>query len=782
MWKKEIIRAVCTLPGLLFSIIVPARDLPVLPVDKSVSKEVFPDGLTCYVVSNGSEKGFADFTILDRSAEQGKETVFSFEDVIVSDEVATDSLLISMMNIIEDSGAPANHAIVICGDINASKVRDKLRYMSYMIEASEPMSMPEYVWDGDGKVRVASHCDSTSGFTTISLDWNVPRVPKEFNGTVQNAIYDKTVWELGVIAETGISLGLFRENIPMADFTYSHKGSYEDLEDEHFSLSLTVENKNAVPADSICREVLANIAAGEIIEWDYAIAHSSYIRNMESLTSVAKDNSYYTDMCRRSFLYGAPLVSEKEILNFHKSKDLSHSSRKKLFEGIAHALIDIDTPPVPVADVTVGFMLADTTALPVQSLIKTRVRSSKKDPMSGGVLWTFDNGFKVIYKKMPSDNVMYYALALNGGYGDISDLRGGEGAFISDYLDMCKISGIPGRDFKTLMTVAGVTMDTRVGLSNTVISGSAYDNNIDLVMKGLLAIANDRSQDTLSVARYIEQENTRLKYKGPGVKARIDSLMCPEYRYSSYKRYDVLTDTTADKAEVFFCRQMSQMNDGVLVLVGDMDEVSLRKKLQYYVGEFRTSRSYSAKNRVQYQPVSGESTYHVTSDRNELVIAMSTPLPMTAETRIACEVASLHLNHALNEISEENLEIQMSQSHRIFPDERYNVMVEVRHKDGSPISLETLWTLRPLMSELSDDVIDASRLKAYKENLKNRYAMKMESQEYWLRAIIMRHLDGKDFTTSYASWIDSVDSEKVQSVFSALDDGTRIEYIMIKNK
>lgn len=782
MWKKEIISVVCALPGLLFSIIVPAQNLPNLPVDKSVSKEVFPDGLTCYVASNGSEKGFADFTILDRAAESGKETVLSLEDMIVSDEVATDSLLISMMNIIEDSGAPADHAIVICGDVNVSEIRNKLRYMSYMIEASEPISMPEYMWDGEGKVRVASHCDSISGFTTISLAWNVPRVPKEFNGTVQNAIYDKTVWELGVIAEAGISLGLFRENIPMADFAYSHKGSYENLGDEHFSISLTVENENAAPADSICREVLANIAAGEIIEWDYALAHNSYVRNMESLTSAAKDNSYYTDMCRRAFLYGAPLVSEKEILNFHKSKDLSYSSRKQIFEGIAHALIDIDTPPVPVADVTVGFMLADTTALPSSSLIRTRVKSSKKDPMSGGVLWTFDNGFKVIYKQMPSDNVMYYSLALNGGFGDIPDLSGGEGAFISDYLDMCTISGISGRSFKNLMNVAGVTMNTRVGLSNTVISGSAYDNNIDLVMRGLLAIANDRSQDSTAVARYIEQENIRLKYKGSGIKARIDSLMCPEYRYSPYKRYGVFTDNTADKADEFFYRQMSRMNDGILVLVGDMDESLLRKKLQYYVGEFRTVRSYSSKNRVQYQPVSGESTYHVASDRNELVIAMSAPLPMTAETRMTCEIASMHLNHVLNEISGDDLEIRMYQSQRIFPEERYNVMIEVKHKDGSPVSLETLWALRPLMSKLSDEVIDTTRLKAYKENLKNRYAMKMKSQEYWLRAIIMRHLDGKDFTTSYASWIDSVDSEKLQSVFSAMEGGSRIEYIMIKNK
>jgi hypothetical protein len=40
---------------------------------------------------------------------------------------------------------------------------------------------------------------------------------------------------------------------------------------------------------------------------------------------------------------------------------------------------------------------------------------------------------------MPTDGVLHYSLAMNGGYAGIPDLASGEGAFMSDYLDLCTI-------------------------------------------------------------------------------------------------------------------------------------------------------------------------------------------------------------------------------------------------------------------------------------------------------------------------------------------------------
>ena len=61
----------------------------------------------------------------------------------------------------------------------------------------------------------------------------------------------------------------------------------------------------------------------------------------------------------------------------------------------------------------------------------------------------------------------------------------------------------------------------------------------------------------------------------------------------------------ADKVEGFLDDMSSRMNDGVLVLVGDMDEERLKKLLSEYAGGFRTQDVAFRRPVVRYQPVSG---------------------------------------------------------------------------------------------------------------------------------------------------------------------------------
>jgi hypothetical protein len=52
---------------LLFSITVPAQDIPVLPDDPSVLKGVMPNGMSYYLISNAGVAGVADFALVQRT-------------------------------------------------------------------------------------------------------------------------------------------------------------------------------------------------------------------------------------------------------------------------------------------------------------------------------------------------------------------------------------------------------------------------------------------------------------------------------------------------------------------------------------------------------------------------------------------------------------------------------------------------------------------------------------------------------------------------------------------
>ena len=378
---------------------------------------------------------------------------------------------------------------------------------------------------------------------------------------------------------------------------------------------------------------------------------------------------------------------------------------------------------------------------------------------------------------MPTSGVLYYTFALSGGYGDIKDLAKGEGAYMSDYLGFCNISGMKARDFANVLTLSGITMRTQANLSNVMISGEVRDGNAALLMKALLAIANERTPDIDALAYHIECERLRLLYAPSDLKGMADSLMCPDYRYSAYKSigdFPKAADLAA-KAEPMFERMASKMNDGVLVLVGDMYESDLRKAILPYVGGFRTREAASRKTVVNYQPLSGSMTYSTDGDQDAVVMNISTRMPMTAENYVAAEVASMVLKHIAEEAAKPyGVNLRMDYARRIYPEDRFSVVMTAAHGEGLT-QQEVLSVLRRAVAEASASEIDASYVSACKEYLKHKHAVQMKEPAYWLHAVAMRYLDGKDYTTGYASKIDAVSVEDIRKIFRLLEKGTSIE-------
>ena len=113
-----------SLIGMLNAGAVSDQDLPLLPQDPAVKRSIFPNGLSCYAAENKTCKGAADFTLVRRDYE-GKEELFSQKNVVLSSEQVVDSMLLSLMRRVEKDAAPADCAVIVCGDIDAGSVMTK---------------------------------------------------------------------------------------------------------------------------------------------------------------------------------------------------------------------------------------------------------------------------------------------------------------------------------------------------------------------------------------------------------------------------------------------------------------------------------------------------------------------------------------------------------------------------------------------------------------------------------------------------------------------------------
>ena len=129
---------------------------------------------------------------------------------------------------------------------------------------------------------------------------------------------------------------------------------------------------------------------------------------------------------------------------------------------------------------------------------------------------------------------------------------------------------------------------------------------------------------------------------------------------------------------------------------------------------------------------------------------------------------------------------KVSYNFQISPKERLSIMVSVESVSpmgyashiGHTGSMEALAIVREGLKDLTQTKISDTFLAACKEHLKNLITFRMQEPMYWVDAIAKRYLDGKDFTTGYAGRIDAVTEEKVRLLLLALNEGSKVEYVV----
>ena len=858
-----------------------AQSLPLLPADPAVLSGVLPNGMSYYLVNNPTTKGMADFALIQRTGYQtssneadelafsvaqdaitvlprlqssspqaflsshgvlpGKDgfvkvtenaTLYHFADVMISrDMEAMDSTLLVLFDIADRGSdaedvflhkwyAPADQAVIVSGDIDPSAIATKLKYLSYMTPARESQKRREYQWKESDEPVFETSSYITRRMATVSATWTFPRTPKEYMNTVQPAIYDLFVSELGLIAKERISHALKENKVPSTDVSFEHITSVKSLGDELFTISLSVAPEYASKAVEILASTMASLNAGTATASELNMAKNSYMSALgQRAAKPLKKNADYVQRCASAFLYNSPLSSEKEILAFMRSRELNINAELAHFNKVTSALLDGRRNITVECRVAEGYefgssylesLFSDAWAAgsdsssalnitaPVDSMplppacLPVKLKSTKKEPLSGGVMWTFDGGFKVVYKRQESSRRMHYMLAMNGGYGNIAGLSEGEGAYMTDYMRLCKVSGMTGEEFAVALEKEGIEMKSTVNLSNVLVSGSAPEAKTGLLMRALLGLMNEREHDQDAYEYYISCQEVSHEYGKGSAQERmtaIDSLMCPDYIYSSMKNSGKITADFPRKADSFLNSQSGKMNDGLLVLVGNIEETQLRKLLQNYIGGFKTTARVFPRTLVHYQPVSGSTTYTKKGEENSIDIALSTLMSLTAENYMASQIAAGILAQTISTaLDGTGMYMRLAHNCRMYPQERFNMLISLAEaspygfaKDASLRGAEAaLKVVRDVLEGLPELELQAEDVDKYKAVLKGRMALEMTMPEYWTYAVAMRYMDGKNFTTGYEARIDAVTADKIKSILTSLTGASRVEYIIKK--
>lgn len=853
--------------GLFFSMSLQAQELPKIGNDPAVRTGTLRNGTHYKVVNNASSKGFANFALVQKvgtsdeiDADKGKvvalsrdalaytkrfdrrspqnflttygatpfrdgfvkvtdnATVYHFKNMRITSGEVVDSTLFLLCDIIErrnETGdeflkakySPSNSCIIVAGDVNPDEIIAKLQYMSMMTPpATVEMSENRHKFvPSDSTLYIASG-DTLSGVSTISATYLSPRFPEEYMNTIQPAIYNMYVNELGQILVNRF----YRQGMRAS---FMHIDSANTDKDELFEISVTVPSALEKTAIEMMAANLRNAAEMNIGLDEFIYVRSAYLNEMmQRANAPFTANESYVSRCISSFVYNVPVISAADLYKFYMSRNIPDQKELELFGIVTSALVSakdnmslscsscMENSKLKTVFETAwnnaalskpaGNDLTGENAFSVLPEIKKeKLKSDRLESMTGGRIWTFANGVKVIYKHLETSGKTYFNLALNGGMGSVPDLEYGEGAFLADYLSTRKIGEHKGADVMSYLARKSADIHTEVYQSSTEISGNLPTDNIDLLFRYILAMANEGTMDEDAFREYMENEKTLLSLPDENINERIDSILCPDYLYTPYKKPGVLSENFAFKADKFYNSLFSKINDGVLVMVSDIKEEVLKKKLQEVVGHFKTTKKLSPRPVTRYTTPSGWLTYTVDGSENVICFVMSAPLVLSAENVVATMVAANLLYQNLSEaLIETGMYIDLDYNCHIYPQERVSVMITVGESNPDGFASYTEQTgsiaavsmLRSSLSNLLSSPVPDDKLEADKMFVKNYFTAMSSDPVYLCNSIVMRYVDGKDFVTDSRKKTDAVTAGKVKDILEALNEGTKIEYIVKK--
>ncbi len=737
-----------------------------------------------------------------------------------------DSTLLMIFDIVEaqqkGGDLPAGYstsdnAVIISGDVTKADILTKLNNLSLMVET---VSVPggeqrQYVWQPQDSMRCEVIPDPSRQAAFLTFSYISQRTPDKYMGT---SLVDVTKYYgevLGVMLRRRIETEMRNADIPLARVSCNYVMSDSQPGDERYEISVCVAPEDAAEACRVVACVIADIDNGGIQRLGYAGARQEYLTKLYiSAQKTVVLNSTYVDKCLSAFLYGTTPVTDSEKWNFLAKGQADESSTKyfnnfaaKLLSGTRNLTLSLrtcDPDPMTAEELSAVFSEAyvsrdpnlrrsyavnqsDTLSFGIPD-VKLKVTSSRTDAISGGgTKWTFSNGMTVVYKRMDTQGLFYYNLLIRGGFASFKGLNKGGGAFLNDMLAMYNTSGVKGENFHALMRSNGIVVTSEVTVSDMSIYGVAMRPSLTLLLKAFTTFTKEGNIDRSRFDYYRRSELLRLKTDKGSLESRnavIDSLFSPSYRYYTDKMASGLNEDVAALAEKFFRDQFSRVNDGVLVIVGDMNEDIMKRFLLKFIGGFPTSDAHAIRNRLEYSPVSGKETLIEDGFPRSIDVALSIPFSFTADNYMIMKVAELSLQDALNRrLAGKGAVARVRSDFFSYPQERAVMVVSVDDVDIDSLPEGERWLDHPdLLFEigetLNDFTVGNDDLSMYKTVLKNQFKARQKDPWYWIHMVKTRVSDVKDINSKYSDKIDAVTADKVSALVSRLDAGGKVEYIV----
>ena len=821
-----------------FATSVPAQSLPSLPIDSRIKKGTLRCGVTYYMVTNPSAKGYADIAIIQRDqptsaapldeldtrflsrmgvapsqdgylSDVDGSTVYHFRDVPCYKPEVLDSML--LYSFAQVTLSKAQQAVVVSGDIDPVELKKKMDIFSMMVPRMlvKENHKPDYVWEPSPAPWVDIY-PSDSPITVVSVTYAGARVPFDYMNTAQAIVSDLFGDELQVVLRHRIARNLKDAGIPYGNIGFQSLRSMDYGGDERYTVQVSVARKQADAAMRVIASTLAELDEKGASATEFSDAKKVLTPSLRSRAATSPSLDDDVRRCTANFLYGAHLAPYSESMRYFARKNLSDATETRYFNQFADALMGqlenltlefIGTPDTLDKDQALfnynlaylygsvipsgkeySWHSADSSRLDVSGP-KIKIKTEKAEPVTGGTVWTFTNGMRVVFKPVAGSGVFHYALQLNGGLGTIQGLQEGEGGYIGDMLSLYNVAGIPAPAFRDLLSAGGVSMETELSVNSFSLKGEAPSSQLQFLLKVLVALANERR---LNLEEYQLYRLNQVLVQ-PSVTDLLYQRLVPGYVYTSNKLPGKLISETPVKAHKYYNERFANMQDGVLILSGDLQEEAVKKLLLRYLGAFQVQKGVTGRKQVSMNVEKKAVTQTIQGYPKGIYILMDGEYALTSDHYYTSQVAARALRQSLvKALAPYGYTVQVETNFFAQPQERFQLQITCHPASLSGLPSTTLpqdsehvlTVIRAAVEAAAKAPVDPADLKGWKDRLLADVKLQLASPSGFVKTLLDRYADNKDIASRYSESISAINEARVQEFLGILAAGGQINYLV----
>lgn len=727
-------------------------------------------------------------------------TVYTFRDVPFYKKEVLDSMLLYTFYKMAQSSAP--QAIIVSGDVEPTvELKKKMDLFSLLVQKLDaPRPEPPYEWNPSQPVAL----DFSIGPESISVTYAGNRIPDVFMNTAQALVTDIFGLEFLVLLKNRLEKDFAREGVICSSVTFNSLRSCDYKGDERYTVTARIAPGQEDQALRVMARTIASMDSAGVSVKEFTDAKEVLRPGLLRQAAAVEEK---IDPCIAHFLFGANLAPASERVRLFARKNVPEETETRLFNKYASALLAGED------NLTLQLSSRDTLD-PAEALLvynatykngliapfeadytwhgadsagidftppRVRLQKEKPEPVSGGTVWTFSNGIKVVYKEIKGSRMFNYSLVLGGGLSQIPDLQEGEGGHIGPMLRLYDVGGIPAPVFQDMLEVNGLSMNADVHLNSLVLSGSAPSGKLAFLMKTLLAICNEREMNREEFLRYSAVQ----ELVEPSPQDIIYAQLHPGYRYS--ERPGALTAQTQIKAEAYFADRFARFNDGVLIISGDLETGVVKRILGRYLGGFGIQKGTTPRRPVEFRQRNG--TVTVTGDKGPrgIHVVMEAPMAVTSDNFYLSTVAAEVLKQSLVwELAPYGFTADVSVGPMTQPQERFYMEISCFPVpvQGLPADVaepdvnKAITAVRAAIVKSGKRLPAQADVQAWKNGLSERVKARLSTPEGFTMAQQTRYALNKDMNSRYSESLQAITPEKVRGFLAAISAGGAVEYIV----